>query len=53
MDNQRITAVRDTYTGKTVGAKPGILHLAPRGERIMALLSIAGWLTFFVKFAII
>ena len=33
--------------------KRGCLALAPTGERLIASLSVLGWLTFFIKFAIV
>ena len=38
---------------KSSAGTSGYMHLAPGGERIMALLSIAGWITFLLKFAVI
>ena len=37
----------------TAGRKKGCLALAPTGERLIASLSVLGWLTFIIKFAVV
>ena len=38
---------------KSSAGTSGYMHLAPGGERILAVLSIAGWITFLLKVAVI
>ncbi len=48
--NNHETPTRRPAQTKT---QKGCMHLAPGGEMVMAVMSIIGWLTFLVKFAII
>lgn len=41
-----------TRTG-TVRAKKGYLGLAPGGQKLFAVMSAIGWLTFLIKFAVV
>ena len=54
MNDKRLTQTPDNQNScKAAAGISGYMHLAPGGERIMALLSMAGWITFLLKFAVI
>ena len=54
MNDKKLTQTPDNRNScKAAAGISGYMHLAPGGERIMAVLSIAGWITFLLKFAII
>lgn len=42
-----------TTTDNSTPKKKGCLALAPSGECLIASLSVLGWLTFLIKFAIV
>lgn len=52
MMNDPIT-MKNTRSNNAQRSNSGYMHLAPRGQKLMALLSAAGWLTVLFKIAII
>ncbi len=45
--------MKNTRSNNAQRSNSGYMHLAPRGQKLMALLSAAGWLTVLFKIAII